>query len=305
MQVVAFFRKRPFILFILPAFIIYTIFAIYPMVSVIPYSVTQWGGIGPAKFVGLGNFAQIFGNAVTLAELKNAFFNTYFLLFLTYLILNPVVIAVAYFLYRKIFLSETYKTLIFMPQFVSTVAVSFIVTLFFAPNLGLYANFMSAIGLGQFSVPGIYANPAYGVPLLLLVGGWRGIGYETLLYVANFTVVPMELDEAARIDGANEIQRFFRIYFPLISPTFTNIVVLMYIWTLTTFDIPFLLGGLNGGANGCMDLIETFFYRHVFGRGMTSNFVGMGSAYSMIILIALILGSMLLQQFLSKREVTY
>lgn len=292
-------------MFILPAFIIYSIFAIYPMVSVIPYSFTEWGGIGAAKFVGFNNFKQIFGDAVTFAELKNAFFNTYFLLFLTYLILNPVVIFVAYLLYRKIFLSETYKTLIFMPQFVSTVAVSFIVTLFFAPNLGLYANFMNAIGLSQFSVPGIYANPAFGVPLLLLVGGWRGIGYETLLYVANFTVIPNELDEAARIDGATEIQRFFRIYFPLISPTFTNIVVLMYIWTLTTFDIPFLLGGLNGGANGCMDLIETFFFRHVFGRGMTSNFVGMGSAYSMIILVALILGSLLLQKFLSKREVTY
>ena len=299
-------KKRPFIFFIAPALIIYTIFVIYPMVAILPYSFMKWGGISAAQFVGFQNFRDIFEEVNVVEQMKNAFSNTFFLLFLTYLFLNPIVIAIAYFLYRKVYLSEIYKTIIFMPQFVNNVAVAFIATLFFAPSVGLYGNFMTAIGLSEKAIAGIWANPVYGVPLLLLVGGWRGIGYETLLYIANFSMVPIELDEAARIDGANEWQRFFRIYFPLISPTFTNIVVLMYIWTLTTFDIAFLLGGMSGGVNGSMDTIQLFFYRNVFGRSSNvGNFVGMGATYSVIILVTLISGSMLLQWILRKREVSY
>jgi raffinose/stachyose/melibiose transport system permease protein len=119
-------------------------------------------------------------------------------------------------------------------------------------------------------------------------------------------MVPRELDEAARIDGASETQRFFHVYFPLIAPTFTNVVVLMYIWTLGTFEIPFLLGGMSGGVAGSMDTIQLFFYRTVFGRGSYSaNFIGLGSAISAMILVILASGSLLLQRFLGRRQVEY
>jgi raffinose/stachyose/melibiose transport system permease protein len=280
--------------------------SIYPVVSVLPYSFTHWSGIGPIHFIGLENFFTIFKTQSLMSELLNSFKNTYVLLFLTYFLYNPIIIVVSYMLFKKIVGSSLYKAVLFMPQFINAVAVTFIVTLFFSPNIGLYSSVLKAVGLGKWAIPGIWQNPAYGVPLVLLVGVWRGMGYEILLYIAGFSSVPIELEEAAKIDGAGEVRRFMHIYFPLIAPTFTNVVVLMYIWTLTTFDIPYLLGGVSGGVNGSMDTIQLFFYRTVFGRSAYSdNLMGMGSALSIIILAAIVTGSLLLQRYLSKREISY
>jgi raffinose/stachyose/melibiose transport system permease protein len=300
---VGFFHRRPYIFFILPAFVVYAVFSVYPVLSTIPYSLTSWSGVGAARFVGLENFRTIFGSPDLVPQVLGAFTNTFLLLSLTYAVLNPIVIAVAYLLFKKIRGSEVFKTVIFMPQFMNVVAVTFIVTLFFSPGIGLYGNVMTALGLGAWATPGIWAKPSQGIPLVLLVGGWRGIGYELLLYIAAFNMVPAELDEAAVMDGAGGAQRFFKVYFPMIAPTFTNVVVLMYIWTLTTFDIPYLLGGVNGGVNGCMDTIQLFFYRTVFARGgYSSNFMGIGSTIALVILAVLLGGSLLLQTFLGRRE---
>lgn len=293
-------------MFILPAFFLYTIFSIYPIITTIPYSFMKWGGVGDIQYAGLDNFIRIFGNSELAEQMLNALKNTFFLLVLTLLVVNPIVIVVAYLLYKNIWGSKLYKTVIFMPQFVNAVAVTFIVTLFFSPDIGLYSSMMNFLGLGKWSIPALWEDPAYGVPLLLLVNVWRGVGYEMLLYIANYNMIPAELDQAARIDGAGEVKRFLYIYFPLIAPTFTNVVVLMYIWTLTTFDIPFLLGGITGGVGGNMDTIQLFFYRTVFGRGgYSSNFMGIGSSISSVILVILVTGSFLLQKYLSKRQVDY
>jgi ABC-type sugar transport system permease subunit len=282
---------------------VYTVFAIYPVLSTVPYSLTSWSGLGAAKFVGLENFKTILGNQSLVSEFLNAFKNTFFLLLLTYIFVNPLIILIAYLLFKKIRGSSIYKTVIFMPQFMNVVAVTFVITLFFSPGIGLYGNFMQLIGLGKWAVPGVWADPAYGIPLVLLVGVWRGMGYELLLYIAGFNMIPPELEEAAIIDGAGETKRFFKIYFPLIAPTFTNIIVLMYIWTLTTFDIPYLMGGVTGGVNGNMDTIQLFFYRTVFSRGgYSSNFMGIGSTIATVIMFVLLSGSYLLQKSLSTRE---
>ena len=302
----SFLKKRPYILFVLPAFLIYTMFAVYPIFTTIPYSFMKWGGVGAAQFVGFDNFMKIFGNGELASQMLNALKNNFFMLFLTYVIVNPIVIILAYLLYKNIWGSSIYKTVIFMPQFVNAVAVTFIVTLFFSPDIGLYSNIMNLLGLGKWSIPALWQEPSYGVPLVLLVTCWRGIGYEMLLYIANFNMIPAELDQAAKIDGAGEVKRFIHIYFPLLAPTFTNVVVLMYIWTLTTFDVPYLLGGITGGVGGNMDTIQLFFYRTVFGRGSYStNFLGIGSSISSVILVILVSGSLFLQSFLRKRQVEY
>jgi len=300
---ISFFKRRPFLLFILPAFVFYTVFAIYPIVGVLPYAFTKWSGIGRPEFVGLRNFAVIFGTPDLVTQLANSLKNTGLLLALTYVVYTPIILVVAYLLFKRIPGSSLYKAVLFMPQFVNVVAVTFIVTLFFSPTIGLYEAVMNALGLGRWAVPGIWKNTSMGMPLVLLVGVWKGMGYELLLFIAGFSTVPAELEESAKLDGAGEVRRFIHIYFPLVSPTFTNVIVLMYIWTLTTFDVPYLMGGMNGGAGGCMDTIQLFFYRTVFGRSSySSNFMGMGSALSVIILSVLVGGSLLLQSLLRRRE---
>ena len=297
---VKFFRKRPYILFILPAFLMYSIFIIYPLAFVVPYSFTSWSGFGPMEFAGLQNFRIIFQNEIVVGQLKNAFGNIMYRLFLNYSITHPIIITFAYLIYRKMFGAGFIKTVVFMPNFADYVAIAFMVSLFFSPSFGLYGTFMKAIGLEKYAIAGIWSKPSLGVPLTVLVACWKTIGYDLLLYIAAFNSVPVEMDESAKIDGAGELRRFFNIYMPLSMPAITNILILQYIHSLLSFDASYMLGSINGGIRGCMDTLMLFFYRNVFDGGYASNFVGMGSAFSMVIVIPVVIGTLLLQFLLKK-----
>ena len=272
----------------------YTVFVIYPLVFVGPYSFIRWDGISRMQFVGFQNYLTVFNNATIMSQLKNAYGNIGQRLLINYLITHPILITIACLIVRKIPGSVFFRTVIFMPNFFNYVAIAFVVTLFFSPSFGLYATVMKAIGLKEFATAGIWVNPSYGVGLTVLVACWKTIGYELLLYIAAFNVVPVELDESARMDGASELRRFFSIYFPISMPAISNILILQYISSLLSFEASYMLGGLNGGIGGCMDTLMLFFYRNVFDGGYVNNFVGMGSAFSMLIVAPIMLGVLLL-----------
>jgi len=299
---VSFFKRKPYILFLLPAFFLYTLFSIYPLVFVIPFSFVKWGGTGPIQFAGFQNFISIFGNSLLVSQLGNAYKNVFYRLVLNFGIIDVLLIPLAYMIYRKIPGGSFFKTVIFMPNFVNSVAIVFMVTLFFSPGFGLYGIVMKAIGLGQYANPGIWVDPKLGVPLTVLVSAWRTTGYELLLFIASFNTVPTELDDAARIDGAGELSRFFHIFLPLSKPTLINILVIQYIASLLHFDMAFMLGGIGGGPGGNMDTVMLFFYRNIFGGGFVNNFVGAGSALSMVIVIPIVVGVLLINWLFGRGE---
>jgi raffinose/stachyose/melibiose transport system permease protein len=304
--VFTFIRKRPFILFILPGILVYTVFITAPIVVSIPFSLTGLTTTGQRIFVGLENYVIVFTNKILFPQFVRALTNTFLGLACNYLVIHPLIIFLAYQMYRKIWGHRVFQNILFIPQFVNAIALTFMVSIFFSPYVGLYYNVFRFLGLEQFGTAGVWTNENMAVVLVVIVWTWAGLGYEMLLYIAGFKMIPNELVEAAIIDGAGEWKRFTRVYFPLLMPTFTNVMVLMFIWTITAFEVPYILGGISGGINGNMDFLALFLYRTAFGSGAYStNFVGMGSAISTVILAILAAGSGIIMWILRGRQVTY
>lgn len=295
-------KKRTYIWFILPGFIIYTIFTIYPIFGAIPNSFVKWAGVGDKQWVGLENYITLFTHPQLAPQFFNAAKNSIEYLILNLVVVNTISLLLGYAIFRKIPFSKTYQTIIFSPHFLYPTAIAFMYTLFFDPTIGMYSKFMNFIGLEEFSTFPWLADSSKGVLMLTIICNWKGIGYTMLLYIAGFTMVSKDYEEAALLDGANKRQIFTKIYLPMIRPTFVNVVVLSYIWSITLFDIPYAVAGREGGLNRGMDVLENFFYRTTFSAtsGFSSNFIGMGSTISVVLLLAICAGSGLLLLILSR-----
>lgn len=271
----------------------YSLFSIYPIVSAVPNSFVKWGGMGKKQWAGLSNYISLFTHPQLAPQFFNAAHNTLYYLILNLVVANTLSIVLAYLLFKEIPGHRQYKVIIFSPHFLYPTAIGFLYTLFFDPTIGLYSRFMSAIGLNGIRVFPWLSNPDMGIPLLLIVCTWKGIGYTMLLYLAGFSMVSKDYEDAARIDGASSFQLFWKIYLPMIRPTLSNVLVLTYIWCITLFDLPYVIAGREGGINRCMDVLETFFYRITFSAtsGFVNNYVGMGSAISVCVFVVVLAGA--------------
>ncbi len=295
-------KKRAYVWFILPGLIFYTIFTIYPIFGAIPNSFYKWAGVGEKQWVGLDNYVTLFTHSQLAPQFFNAAGNSIQYLILNIFVVNTISLLLAYAIFRKIPFSRAYQTIIFSPHFLYPAAIAFMYTLFFDPTIGLYSKFMTMMGLENYSTFPWLKDSGKGVLLLTIICNWKGIGYTMLLYIAGFTMVSRDYEEAARIEGAGKIQVFTRIYLPMIRHTFVNVIVLSYIWSITLFDIPYAIAGREGGLNRGMDVLENFFYRTTFSAtsGFSSNFIGMGSTISVVLLLVISIGSGLLMLLLNR-----
>ena len=196
-------KKNTHILFILPGLVLYTTIVIYTILSAFPYSLTKWSGIGDKEFVGLDNYKMLF----TDQRLSTTFFmslkNSVVLAIISIFIVIPLVLLIAYLIYRKIPAHSVIRTLIFTPYLVNFITMGFLVTLFMDPNFGLLAKIVNFLGI-NWSTSLIFAGSNYGIPYIATVNAWKGMGYYMMIFIANFALVPAELEEAAIIDGAGE-----------------------------------------------------------------------------------------------------
>jgi ABC-type sugar transport systems, permease components len=303
--ILEFIAKRKFIFFLLPGFILYTMFMVYPILYAMPSSLTKWSGIGPKEFVGVQNYITLFTHPVLSTNFFGSLLHTFTFILMSILIIIPITFLFAYMLFRTIPGHKFFEVVIFSPQFVNVVTVGFMVTLFFDPYIGIYSSFMKIIGLGGMGAFPWYSDPKYSVQLVVLVSAWRGIGYNMLLFIANLRMVPEELEEAAYIDGANEIGRIWYIYIPLMAPSITNIVVLTYIGGISAVEIPYVLGGSTGGVGHAMDFLGLFFYRTAFSGGTVDNPIGMGTTIAVCMFFMLLIGSVIQTLLMRKMETEY
>lgn len=285
-----FIKKRPFIFFIMPGFILYTAICIYSIISALPYSLTKWSGITPPTFTGLQNYITVFTDPFISAQFYNALWNNVQLTFWGYVIMVPLSIFTAYLMFRKVPWHNAIKLVSFSPHFINFVATGFMVTLFFDPNMGLLSRFVQMLGF-DWSTAAFFETPSYGIPYIMAVQIWKSLGYYMLILFANFNMIPSDYAEAATIDGANEWQIFRHVYLPLLKPSLINICILHYIWGVSAFELPYMLGGDTGGINGNMDVVAIFFYRMAFSVSNIENSMGMGTTIATIMFVFVLVGA--------------
>jgi raffinose/stachyose/melibiose transport system permease protein len=257
------YKRRPYLAFIVPALAFYTMFLIFPAIEAFRFSLYNWSGLGdPTDFIGIDNYTEIFGNH----EFHNALWNNVQLFLAVFVICNVIGLPLALALDHKLRFHQFFRAALFMPVIVSLVATGYIWQIILGPNIGILNPLLVKLGQPTWQRDWL-ADNFLTFKLIWIVQGWQVLGYAIVIYLAGLQSIPSELQEAARIDGANPWQVFRAITFPLLAPAFTIVTVTTFIGMFRAFDIPFILGGPGGAPDGTTDVLTLVIYREAFGGG--------------------------------------
>src|SRR6184192_3798645 len=248
----------------------------WPTASSIFLSFTNWDGVGSVtaqNFIGLKNYQFLFSGYTLFWP---AFLHNVIWLAWLALIATPLGILFAVLLDREMRGVGFYQSVIFLPVVLSLVVVGFIWELQFNPTEGFINNALGVVKSGH--IIDWLGNPHLNLYAILIATSWRHIGYIMVIYLAGLKSVDPTLREAAKVDGANEVQIFFRVVFPVMAPINTVIVVLTAIESLRAFDLAFII---NQGKNG-LELLSILITNNSISE---STRVGFGSAIAVILLI--------------------
>ena len=247
-----------------------------PTLTSVLFSFTNWNGIGAItadNFVGLKNYENLF--------LHYLFFwpafrhNVLWLAFFTF-VSTPIGMFMAVLLDRQLRGSTIYQSVFYMPVVLSLVVVGFIWELQYAPSEGFINNFFGLVNTHR--IIDWLGNPNINLLSVLIAASWRHIGYVMVLYLAGLKSVDPSLREAAKVDGANETQTFFRVIFPVMAPINVVIIVITAIESLRAFDIAYII---NRGKNG-LELLSTLITNNSISE---ASLVGFGSAIAVVLLV--------------------
>jgi raffinose/stachyose/melibiose transport system permease protein len=247
------------------------------------FAFTDWSGIGDFVFIGFDNFVKIFQDPTKIGALGN----TLFLAFASVVLSNIAGLAIALGLNRGLRTRYVLRVLFFMPVVLSPLAVSYIWKFIFDFNGPLNAM-LGAVGLEEFAKPWV-ADPTWAIWTVLIVIVWQNIGFAMVIYMAGLAAVPVEIEEAAAIDGANLWQRFWHVTLPSIRPAVAIATTLGIVNGLRVFDQ--IMALTAGGPAGATETLATQVYKESFSLG---NF-GYGAALALLLTL-IILAFALVQQ---------
>lgn len=293
-------KNRNYLFFITPAFILYTIFAVVPVIYVVFLSFTDWSGLGEINFVGFKNFITIFTDERFSPVFFNALKNNLKYLICVWVIITPIQYLIAYVLYIKIPAFKYIKFMVFLPYVISSTIVGFFATLVFDPNIGYLNTVLKGLGLPTGSW---FGDPDMAFKLMIFLVIWQGSGSGIMIFYSNFMDISQDVMEACRVDGCTEWQRFLYILLPLSLPSCASIITMSTIWALAVFDLPFILGGTNGGVSGCLDFANTVFYRYTFGSGLNGKSdLGFGASICIVMFLLMLLVTFIQNRVLARFE---
>lgn len=275
---------------ILPAALLISVFTVYPIVSAIVNSFYNWNLMYPDQktFVGLDNYSKLLGSQDFIKVIFNTIYFTIGTvptgLFLSLLIAIP--------LSRKLAGLTIYRTVYFAPVVTPVVAVSLGWMLLYDANFGLLNYVLESIGLPP--QPWL-ALPKTAMLAVIIMSVWKGLGTSIILFIAGINAIPRELYEAARIDGAGEYKQFWRITWPLLTPTTFFVLIISTIGSFQAFGQIYIM--TKGGPVNATTTIVYDLYRNAF------EFFKMGYASAQGVILFVILAVFTLIQWqLSKKH---
>jgi multiple sugar transport system permease protein len=248
------------LLFLLPALTFIAVFQIYPILKGLQMSFYHWeilpGRV--SKFIGLENYIRAFTDPIFLRATKNT------LIYAVVTVPGQMILAMLAALLLNAIpkLRVIFRVLYYIPVITSWVIVSLLIRYLFQSPEGLINYFLVNV-FHVIKNPILWMNEAGTafIPILIL-GIWKGIGWSMVIYLAALAGVPKELQEAASIDGANSWQNFWRITFPLISPTVVFTLVMLLIGGFNVFISVYLITA--GGPMQQTEVMLSYAYHQAF-----------------------------------------
>jgi raffinose/stachyose/melibiose transport system permease protein len=280
------------ILFLAPALVLFFVLVIYPILQSVYYSMFNWKGFGPAvDFIGLDNYARILSDAIFIKAVGNGLL----IVAMSLGIQLPLSLLLALMVGRNLPGRAVFRTIFFLPYVFSEVIVALI-------WLGLYnpdpdRGFINAL---LVLIPGVKAQAWLGdtttvMACLFVVLTWKYFGLHMLLYMAGVQNIPTEVEEAARIDGANRRQLLTFITIPLLSGTIRTSVYLSVVGSLQQFILVWVM--TKGGPVNASEVMATYMYRFAFIR----FWLGYGCAVALVMFLICLIFSVIYQYMMARR----
>ena len=243
-------------LFIAPQFIGILLFIVVPVFQSLGISFTDWDILTPPVFVGLENWKNVLTDPQTALVLKNTL--QFVIGFIILTILFSLLAALA--LSNKLKGHTIYRSIFFVPNITSSVAVSLVWVWLFNPDMG-FVNIVLGF-LGVQNPPGWYASIEWAMPTVILMAMWQGIGSNMIILLAGLNSISDTYYEAATIDGAGKIRCFFKITLPMLTPTLFFILTMMLIGCFQVFNEVYMITG--GGPAQATRTIVLEIYDNAF-----------------------------------------
>ncbi|MBS4219084.1 sugar ABC transporter permease [Bacillus sp. FJAT-49711] len=280
-------------LFIAPTMLGVLILNLWPVFQSFYYSFNEVKGFKSPKFVGLDNYSRLIHDT----EIYRALLNTLLYCVLTVPLGVIISLVVAVFLNTKIKGKGIFRSIYFLPVVSAPVAVALVWKWLYNPQYGLINQLLNSMGL---SGPDWLGSNFLALPSIAIVGIWSMIGYNMIILIAGLQNIPRSLYEAADIDGAGPIAKFFKITIPMVSPTLFFVTIITVISSFQVFDHIFMMLTPASPSFKYTESIVYLFYRYTF-----ENYnKGYGSTIVILMLVIILILTMI-QILLQKKWVHY
>ena len=296
---------RLLVFFLGPAFIIYSVFAIYPLIATIINSLYFRQPDGGYIFNGLGNFTTLLTDTTWSKPFWNAFLNNCYFFAVHMLVQNPIGLALAALLsLPRLKFRATYRTLIFMPTMLSVVIIGFTWQLILSPLWGIAKTLLQTVGMGSLFAPWLGVE-ATALLTISLISVWQFVGIPMILIYTALLAIPDELIDAATVDGLGQFKAFVYVKLPLIWPTIGLVSVLTFVNNFNAFDLIYAMKGALAGPNFSADIMGTLFYRTFFGNQLQLGDASMGSTIATMMFLIILAGVMVYFFLIQRRMQRY
>lgn len=270
-------------LFVLPALTGTLIFIVIPVFFSFYLSFCRWDLLSDIKFIGLKNYIELLSSPAFGLIIKNTF--VFAVSTAVIAIIIPLVLAAV--LNNKIRGTEFFKTAYFLPFITPMIVIAIAWEWIFDPNNGLLNYILKA------NINWLYDTKT-AMLALIIVSAWKLIGYNMVIFLSGFSSLNPNLYEASKIDGANEIQTFFKITLPLLSPTIFFVLVITTISSFQVFDLIYLM--TQGGPMNSTNVLVYWIYKNAF------EFFNIGEASAGAYILFLIILLLTIVQWKTRKQ---
>ena len=280
--------------FVAPALLLLVVFAFGPFLFTVYVSLHDWNMLTPATTMpwrGLENyqylifedplFRETFGNSLVFA-VSNV------------VVTSVLALGLALLLNTNLRLRTLWRAIYFLPYITSTVAVSIVWRNLYHPSYGL---FNGVLALGGLPAQRFISSVEQAMPSMVAVAVWIGVGYYMILFLAGLQAIPLEVYEAATVDGAGSWDRFRSITLPLLRPTLLFVAVVSTLASLQMFDLPFVLTG-EGGPVNATNTVVLYMYKTAF----SFTRFGRATAMALILFLVIFVVTLIQLRLLQERE---
>jgi len=281
---------NPFVLWLVPIIGLMLVFTVIPIFASFFLSFTDYELNQPLHFVGIQNFIYAFSqDQVFLSTIAN----TIYYAFVSVPVSMAISLVVAQFIFNRKHMQSFFRTMYFLPYITPMIAVVVVWKFLLQPSqFGIINSFLAAL---KIPAQPFLNSSLQVIPSIILITTWATVGYNMVLFLAGLGGIPSSFYEAAKIDGANSWQLFWKITWPLLSPTVLFTTVTGSIGAMQIFSIPYIL--TQGGPEDASRMVVMWIYQ----TGFNQFRMGYASSLAMVFFIIVMILTVIQLRFLRTR----